>query len=219
MGIENKKPDSTTLSCPVRAIVKSPKRLALACVGVLSTGLGAVGAFVPGLPTTIFIIIAAACFAKSCPWLEEVLLRNRIFAPAMAIIDGTRPFTNRLRMIAAVAMWTFGGIGTNLLLCRTDAGYAAPSIVLASLAAGSICIALYKRRAPAVFETTILIQGMSCKKCVHHVRHALAEVSGIRTKQVTLGRAVVIHHGESDLNAALGAVRSAGFEPTVETAA
>jgi uncharacterized protein len=78
----------------------------LASVGVVSVGFGAVGAVVPGLPTTIFLIIASACFAKSCPWLEDRLLRNRLFAPYMAWIDGGRPMPRRAKAMALGMMWT-----------------------------------------------------------------------------------------------------------------
>jgi hypothetical protein len=56
----------------------------LAAAGLLCVGLGALGAVLPGLPTTIFLILASYCFTRSCPWLEERLLRTRLFAPYMA---------------------------------------------------------------------------------------------------------------------------------------
>lgn len=42
--------------------------------GLLSVGLGGVGIVVPGLPTTVFFIIAAGCFARSSPRLERWVL-------------------------------------------------------------------------------------------------------------------------------------------------
>lgn len=218
MGSDRTDTHSESMTCPVRSIVKSPRRLALACIGVASTGLGALGAVLPGLPTTIFVIIAAWCFAKSCPWLEEALLRNRVFAPAMAIIDGTRPFSNLMRCLAAFAMWTFGITGTLLLLSRSDSGLITPSIIIAALVIGSFFIALYKRDASLATETSISIDGMSCGKCVNHVRHILSEVPGLKTKQVSIGHAVVIHDTATQLEAATNAIRAAGFEARVENA-
>ena len=40
-------------------------------VGLLSLLLGAIGLFVPLLPTVPFIILAAFCFARSSPALEQ----------------------------------------------------------------------------------------------------------------------------------------------------
>jgi hypothetical protein len=72
---------------------------------VLAVVAGAIGVFVPGLPTTIFLIIASYCFARSCPWLEERLLRVPVFAPYMAFIDDGRPMPRRARTVALSAMW------------------------------------------------------------------------------------------------------------------
>jgi uncharacterized membrane protein YbaN (DUF454 family) len=42
--------------------------------GVLAVGLGGLGVVVPGLPTTVFFIVAAWCFSKSSPRLEQWVL-------------------------------------------------------------------------------------------------------------------------------------------------
>ncbi len=42
--------------------------------GLLLVGIGSVGVVVPGLPTTVFFIGAAACFARSSPRLEQWVL-------------------------------------------------------------------------------------------------------------------------------------------------
>lgn len=42
--------------------------------GLASVGIGAVGVIVPGLPTTVFFVVAAACFARSSPRLERWVL-------------------------------------------------------------------------------------------------------------------------------------------------
>lgn len=43
-------------------------------VGMLCVVLGTVGIVVPGLPTTVFFIAAAACFTRSSPKMEAWIL-------------------------------------------------------------------------------------------------------------------------------------------------
>ena len=49
--------------------------------GVVMVALGIIGAFLPLMPTTIFLIIAAWCFARSSPRLEAKLINSRFGAP------------------------------------------------------------------------------------------------------------------------------------------
>ena len=42
--------------------------------GILSVGVGSIGVIVPGLPTTVFFIVAAACFSRSSPRFEQWVL-------------------------------------------------------------------------------------------------------------------------------------------------
>jgi hypothetical protein len=50
-------------------------------VGCLFVGLGAIGAVVPGLPTTVFLVLAAACFIRSSQELYDWLITNKTFGP------------------------------------------------------------------------------------------------------------------------------------------
>lgn len=52
-------------------------------IGLFFVGLGAVGAFLPVLPTTPFMIVAAACFARSSTRLENWLLQHKRFGPLL----------------------------------------------------------------------------------------------------------------------------------------
>lgn len=51
--------------------------------GCIMLALGIVGAFVPVMPTTIFLILAAWCFSRSSRRLETWLIEHRQFGPVL----------------------------------------------------------------------------------------------------------------------------------------
>jgi len=130
------------------------KRWSLAGLGVFCVGLGALGTVVPGLPTTIFVIIAAWSFSKSCPWLEQRLLRNRMFGPSMEIIDGKRPFTRRARIIAMSMMWFFGSTSIALLYFTNAVPLYVLLIIFLALIAGTVSIVKFNPRSKEALQTS-----------------------------------------------------------------
>ncbi len=107
-------------SLALKALARSPRRLLLALVGLVSVALGALGVFVPGLPTTIFLIVASYCFTRSCPWLEERLLRTRLFRPYLRFVDDGYTMSTRTRILITVLMWASVLLG--LLGLRASGG-------------------------------------------------------------------------------------------------
>jgi uncharacterized membrane protein YbaN (DUF454 family) len=82
-------------------------RLAYMVFGCLLVAIGIIGAFVPLLPTTIFLIAAAACFARSSERLEKRLLEDPRFGPAILAWRDNRAISKRGKAFAVAGM-TFG---------------------------------------------------------------------------------------------------------------
>lgn len=80
-------------------------RWLMATGGVVCVGLAALGAVVPGLPTTVFLIAASYLFVRSCPMLERKLVRNRFFKPFLVYLDQPSAMPLRAQIITLVLMW------------------------------------------------------------------------------------------------------------------
>ena len=93
----------------------SPYRLVLAAAGVVCVALGAIGVVVPGLPTTVFLLAATFLFARSCPWLEERLIHNRLFAPFLGYLYGSTPMPMKAKVVTMCVMWASVAVSVLLL--------------------------------------------------------------------------------------------------------
>ena len=65
------------------------RRIVLIVAGLISLAIGAVGIFVPLLPTTPLVLVAAFCFANSSERLHQWLLDHNVFGP---LIDNWRRY-------------------------------------------------------------------------------------------------------------------------------
>lgn len=94
-----------------------PVRLLLWLVGSLALVLAVIGVVVPGLPTTPFVLVAAACYARASRRFYSWLVHNPTFGPLIREWRLHRSIPWRIKLIAistmsltiCVSIWTFAG--------------------------------------------------------------------------------------------------------------
>ena len=72
----------------------------LKITGIFFVALAFIGAFLPLLPTTPFLLVAAACFAKSSPRMHKMLLANKVFGPMIYHWQQSRSIPKRAKIIS-----------------------------------------------------------------------------------------------------------------------
>lgn len=93
-------------------------------IGVLALALGALGIFLPLLPTTPFILLAAYAFARSSKPVHDWLLRHRIFGPLIenwrryGAISRRAKILGSLSLIAVILLSVLAGAPRYLLLIQ-----------------------------------------------------------------------------------------------------
>ncbi len=85
-------------------------RLPYLLLGFLFVTLGYIGVVVPGMPTTIFMIMAVWAFKRSSPRFEQWLLNHRVFGPTLRDWDEHKAITLRTKYIAIGTMIAFAGV-------------------------------------------------------------------------------------------------------------
>ena len=118
---------------PSRAV-----RVALVVAGTGFVGLGILGAFLPVLPTTPFMLLAAACYARASTRFYNGLLNNRAFGPTI------REW-RRYRSIPYRTKWT--AIGLMAVTLTASIVFAVENVWLqAALAAFGVLLAVWMVR-------------------------------------------------------------------------
>lgn len=80
------------------------RRWAWTATGMLMVALGVIGAMLPVMPTTIFLILALACFSRASPRLEHWLLHHPRFGAPLRQWREHRAVSRRGKAMACLGM-------------------------------------------------------------------------------------------------------------------
>jgi len=98
--------------------------------GLLAVGLGAIGAFLPLLPTVPFLLLAAFCFARSNPAWEAKLLNHPEWGPQLRDWREKRAIRRPAKIAAVGAMSV--GVGFTWLTLGAPWAYVSLAILIVS---------------------------------------------------------------------------------------
>jgi uncharacterized membrane protein YbaN (DUF454 family) len=80
-------------------------RILLVIAGTFFVGLGIVGIFVPVLPTTPFLLLAAACYARSSQKFYGWLLNNKLFGSYIRNYLERKGIPLRVKVVTVTLLW------------------------------------------------------------------------------------------------------------------
>ena len=80
-------------------------RWGLIVAGTVFLGIGIIGIFLPLLPTTPFILLAASCYARSSKRLYDWLLNNRWFGNYVKNYREGKGIPRRVKILSVSFLW------------------------------------------------------------------------------------------------------------------
>lgn len=83
----------------------TPLKLVYAIAGLIFTGTGIIGIFIPGLPTTPFLLLALWCFARSSDRLHNWLLNHKVLGTFIRDYQEKGALPLRLKIISLVTIF------------------------------------------------------------------------------------------------------------------
>lgn len=92
------------METPAPAPLSKSRRMLLLLCGHVSVVLGLIGLLLPLIPTSPFMIVAAACYARSSERFYRALIRNRYFGPPILRWREERCVPKRIKIYAILML-------------------------------------------------------------------------------------------------------------------
>ncbi|MFZ4620341.1 MAG: YbaN family protein [Bacteroidota bacterium] len=105
-------------------------RWTLMAAGTILVGIGILGIFLPLLPTTVFFLMAAWCYARSSQKFYDWLHKNRLFGKYLKNYREGRGISRPSKISTIVVLW--GGILYSIFVTHS----VPVQLVLAAIAIG-----------------------------------------------------------------------------------
>lgn len=116
-------------------------RAAFFVAGVVSLALAVAGIFLPLLPTTPLVLLAAACFARSYRPFHEWLVAHRLFGPLLREWHEHRSIPYRTKLVAIGMM--AATLGASIVF------FVEPPWLKAALAAFGVALGVWMYQLPS----------------------------------------------------------------------
>lgn len=81
------------------------KKLSLIIIGSIFVILGTLGIFLPLLPTTPFLLLAAACYLKSSEKLHDWLLNHKLLGKFISNYIKYKAISIRSKVVSITLLW------------------------------------------------------------------------------------------------------------------
>nr|WP_315399092.1 YbaN family protein [uncultured Duganella sp.] len=91
-------------------------KIVLNLIGCVAVALGVLGIFLPLLPTTPFLLLASACFARGSTRLHHWLQTNRVFGKYLRDYENGKGIPLRGKLWILLFMW--GSMGYSMWRLR-----------------------------------------------------------------------------------------------------
>jgi len=92
-------------------------RLAFLIGGHISLGLAAVGVVLPVMPATVFLLIAAFCYARGSEKFYDWLLGHKWFGPPIKDWQRSKAMTVKSKVVAIISV--VAGVSVSMFLIKT----------------------------------------------------------------------------------------------------